>query len=141
MENDVGSKTKKTMAPDTSTFAGRLKYAMKMRGVSNASQLGVQCSMDRSYSYRLVSGRIENPHKYIPVLSEVLRVNAKWLSDGIGNHNDPAEPEPDLEPLYNAYKPIDLLERVESIELFQKQIKMQLDDIEVLLKVLIKSLV
>ncbi|WP_067514983.1 hypothetical protein [Endozoicomonas ascidiicola] len=48
--------------------------------------------------YRLASGKIDNPHKYVERLAFATGVSSHWLSSGIGDPHDP-EPETSKEPL------------------------------------------
>ena len=43
------------------TFADRLATAMKLKGIKTASALSRETGIERSYMYRLASGKIDNP--------------------------------------------------------------------------------
>lgn len=82
------------------TFAERLARAMDLKGVKTASALSRETGIERSYLYRLASGKIDNPHKYVERLADATGVSGHWLSTGIGDPYDP-EPERTKEPPAN----------------------------------------
>ncbi len=77
----------------SNTFADRLATAMKLKGIETPSGLSRETGIERSYMYRLASGKIDNPHKYVERLADATGVSAHWLGTGIGDPYDP-EPEP-----------------------------------------------
>ncbi|WP_163371784.1 helix-turn-helix domain-containing protein [Endozoicomonas acroporae] len=81
-------------------FADRLARAMELKGVKTASALSRETGIERSYLYRLASGKIDNPHKYVERLADATGVSGHWLSTGIGDPYDP-EPERTKEPPAN----------------------------------------
>ncbi|WP_163372922.1 helix-turn-helix domain-containing protein [Endozoicomonas acroporae] len=83
------------------TFADRLATAMKLKGIKTASALSRDTGIERSYMYRLASGKIDNPHKYVERLAVATGVSSHWLSTGLGDPYDP-EPEKPKEPSANA---------------------------------------
>ncbi|WP_163373039.1 helix-turn-helix domain-containing protein [Endozoicomonas acroporae] len=83
------------------TFADRLATAMKLKGIKTASALSRDTGIERSYMYRLGSGKIDNPHKYVERLAVATGVSSHWLSTGLGDPYDP-EPEKPKEPSANA---------------------------------------
>lgn len=83
------------------TFADRLATAMKLKGIKTASALSRDTGIERSYMYRLASGKIDNPHKYVERLAVATGVSSHWLSTGVGDPYDP-EPEKPKEPAANA---------------------------------------
>ena len=45
----------------SNTFSDRLATAMKLKGVETPSALSRATGIERSYMYRLASGKIDNP--------------------------------------------------------------------------------
>ncbi len=82
----------------SNTFADRLTTAMKLKGIKTASALSRETGIERGYMYRLASGKIDNPHKYVERLAVATGVSSHWLGTGIGDPYDP-EPETTKEPL------------------------------------------
>ena len=76
----------------SNTFAERLATAMNLKGIKTASALSRETGIERSYMYRLASGKIDNPHKYVERLAFATGVSSHWLGTGIG---DPYDPEPE----------------------------------------------
>ncbi|MGI2029719.1 helix-turn-helix domain-containing protein [Endozoicomonas acroporae] len=66
------------------TFADRLATAMKLKGIKTASALSRDTGIERSM-YRLASGKIDNPHKYVERLAVATGVSSHWLSTGGGD--------------------------------------------------------
>lgn len=76
----------------SNTFAERLATAMNLKGIKTASALSRETGIERSYMYRLASGKIDNPHKYVERLAFATGVSSHWLGTGNG---DPYDPEPE----------------------------------------------
>ncbi len=67
------------------TFADRLAIAMELKGVKSPTSLSRRTGIERSYLYRLISGDIKNPHKYVEALAKATGVCSHWLDTGKGS--------------------------------------------------------
>ncbi|WP_422444135.1 helix-turn-helix domain-containing protein [Endozoicomonas sp. ALB091] len=68
--------------------AERFKLAMELAGIKTVTKLAWKSGVERAYIYRLLSGDIAKPHKYLEPLSKALGVDPNWLGNGKGGIYD-----------------------------------------------------